>query len=351
MTDHTATAPPVPEVIVRAREYVRPALEEAVSRLHPDTARICGYHLGWCDGEGVPLARRGSRSLQACMVMLAAEACGRDPHDALPAAVAVELIHNFSLIHDDIVDHDETRRGRPTAWVAFGTGPALLAGDALWTTALDVLFEAPGEAGAAAARELSASMRRVMYGWPAELAYNSTPPASIPFKDYEALAVAKGGELLGTSAVMSTLLVGGPKHLADALRDVAQHVAGGWHAVNDLEDLWGDSAVVGKPGRGDLRQRKMTLPLLAALRSGTPAAERLASVMVKEHLGEQDLDAIVRLTEAAGGKAHAENLARSHLEEALAALDVIPMPEGVRNDFADLVHFAITRQPRRRQRP
>jgi geranylgeranyl diphosphate synthase type I len=110
---------------------------------------VAGYHLGLCDAAGKPTGTpAGGKALRPALTLLSARAAGAPAEQAVPAAVAVELVHNFSLLHDDIMDGDTERRHRPTAWTVFGIGSAILAGDALQALANDLLLEgAPRRSG------------------------------------------------------------------------------------------------------------------------------------------------------------------------------------------------------------
>ncbi|NGO68739.1 polyprenyl synthetase family protein [Streptomyces boncukensis] len=346
MDSPPASPAPVPEAIERARTFARPALEQSVGRLHPDLARVCGYYFGWCDAEGTPTHGRGSRSLQACMVMLAAEASGEDPHVALPGAVAVELLHNFTLLHDDIIDGDTIRRGRPAAWVTFGTGTSLLAADALWAAAFSALIEVPGTAGRATASALNTSMGVIINAVAGEAVFDRTPAAEVDVDAYLAICETKGGELLGTAATVGTLLAGGPAAQARSLREAARHAGAAWQATNDLENIWGNAALVGKPGFQDLRQRKHTLPVIAALQSGHPAARALRGLLEKEELDEADLTRAADLIEESGGRAFTEQIAQGRLARALGTLADMRLPDPAHRNLADLLDFTVTRRPR-----
>ena len=116
---------PLPDSVEAARRLVEPFLREAVDRLDPMTARVAGYHLGWNDPDGRP-ARAGGKSLRPALATRSARAAGANPSRGASAAAAVELVHAFSLLHDDIMDGDRTRRHRPTAWVVFGTPAAIV---------------------------------------------------------------------------------------------------------------------------------------------------------------------------------------------------------------------------------
>src|SRR5437763_13770862 len=125
-------------VLHRRRDMVEPALRRAVARLDPDSALLAAYHLGWVEADGTPRRSGGGKALRPALALLAARACGGSEEAAIPGAVAAELVHNFSLLHDDVMDGDVERRHRPTVWVIWGSSRAILAGDALMTLASEV---------------------------------------------------------------------------------------------------------------------------------------------------------------------------------------------------------------------
>ena len=115
-----------PASLERARLIVTPALRDAVARLSPELRRASEYHLGWLDADGRPAARHGGKHVRAALTLLSAAAVGGDEQSAVPGAVAVELVHNFSLVHDDVIDVDHERSHRPTVWATFGVGHAIV---------------------------------------------------------------------------------------------------------------------------------------------------------------------------------------------------------------------------------
>src|SRR5207302_6811218 len=125
----TSVTAVMPEGVTLARDLVGPAMESAIVRLTPDVRAVAAYHLGFADAEGNPTGHGGGKALRPALALLSARAAGAPPERGVTAAVAVELVHNFSLLHDDIMDGDTERRHRPTAWTEFGVGAAILAGD------------------------------------------------------------------------------------------------------------------------------------------------------------------------------------------------------------------------------
>ena len=121
----------VPTALHRARDAVTPATRDFLARLDDTSAAIVAYHLGWTDAAGVPTHGGGGKAVRPALATLSAQAAGAPAHVGIPGAVAVELVHNFSLVHDDVMDGDAERRHRPTVWAVWGTNRAILTGDAL----------------------------------------------------------------------------------------------------------------------------------------------------------------------------------------------------------------------------
>ena len=132
----------MPAGVAAARDLVGPAVLGWLDRLSPDVRIVAAYHLGFVDANGTPTGEgQGGKALRPALALLSARAAGAPPERGVTAATAVEFVHNFSLLHDDIMDDDTERRHRPTAWTVFGVGAAILAGDALLCLAQEMLLE------------------------------------------------------------------------------------------------------------------------------------------------------------------------------------------------------------------
>jgi geranylgeranyl diphosphate synthase type I len=187
-------------------------------------------------------------------------------------------VHAFSLLHDDIMDGDTSRRRRPTVWAAYGTGPAVLAGDALFALAVETL--AVEAAGPQAVRLLSVALQDLVRGQADDLLFATRPwtgPERVRPDEYRTMAEHKTGALLGCAAALGALLGGAPPATVAALDRAGRHLGIAFQVVDDLLGIWGDPAVTGKPVYGDLREHKKTFPVLAALDS--PAADRLSALL------------------------------------------------------------------------
>ncbi|MGI5327590.1 polyprenyl synthetase family protein [Actinomadura nitritigenes] len=335
----------VPVSMTDVRGLVDGALRAAVGRLDPRTYRVAAYHLGWADEEGRPLAAPAGKALRPALALLSARAAGAPPESALPGAVAVELTHAFSLLHDDIMDGDRTRRHRPAAWTVFGEPAAILAGDALLALALEVLLEAPGQGSARAARALTVATRRLIAGQSLDLEFETR--RQVGLEECTAMAADKTAALLACSCAIGAVLDGAAEPLAAALEAFGADLGLAFQLVDDLLGIWGDPATTGKPALSDLRSRKMSLPVVAALNSGTPEGARLAELYARppdpEGPDEDELAEAAALVDAAGGRAWAEARADERIATATAHLSSAALPEPVRAEFLRIAAFVTRR--------
>ena len=204
----------IPTAIGRAREVVIPALRAAVAQLEPRMALVAGYQLDWNDEFGNPIEHGGGKALRPTLAIISAEAAGGTLADGVPPAVAVELVHNFSLLHDDVMDRDLERRHRPTGWVVFGDGQAILAGNAMLTLAFDVLLS-HGEAGVRALPCLTEAVHQLISGQSDDLAFEGS--AAVDLAACLHMEAGKTGALLACSAAIGAAAVRGRDQLVNAL--------------------------------------------------------------------------------------------------------------------------------------
>ncbi len=334
----------IPAGVETARDLIGPGIEAAVARLSPDIRPVAAYHLGLADPSGTPTGiPAGGKALRPALTLLSARAAGATPEGAVPAAVAVELVHNFSLLHDDIMDGDTERRHRPTAWTVFGIGPAILAGDALQALANDLLLEGPAPQAVWASRCLSAAVQRLISGQGADLAFERRDDVSVD--ECLDMAADKTAALMACACSIGAIYVGAPASTAMTLTAFGAYVGLAFQLTDDLLGIWGATAVTGKPVRSDLRSRKKSLPVVAALASESAAGRDLAALLASpDPLSEDELLRAAELVEAAGGKKWVEAEADAALSSALGCLADAEMAEDVRAEFAGIAEFVTARQ-------
>lgn len=335
----TDTRPSARDVLTHARAAFDPALRAAVDSLPGTLRHIAGYHFGWWDADATPCTADQGKAIRPTMTLCAATAVGGSTTAAVPAAVAVELVHNFTLLHDDVMDRDRTRRHRPTAWCVFGTGQAILAGDALLTLAYEVLAEGANPAFRPAAKALSQAVLAVQDGQALDLSFESRSDVTLP--ECVRMAHLKTAALLGCATGLGALYGGGTSSQVTALRNFGERIGLAFQLVDDLLGIWGDPDVTGKPVHSDLVSRKKSLPVVAALGADSPQATQLRDL----YLGTGPLSGIdaaraADLVADAGGRSWCQSEIASlsgSASSALAAGAVHDRPAAELSVLADLI--------------
>jgi geranylgeranyl diphosphate synthase, type I len=296
---------------------------------------IARYHFGWDDSAG------SGKALRPALAVLGARAAGAhgDEPAVLDAACAVELIHNFSLLHDDIMDGDRTRRHRPTAWTVYGTDQALLAGCALHTLAFEVLARR-GLSDSVSA--LGHDVQVLIAGQSDDLSLAAQQRATL--EECLSMEAGKTASLLSCAASLGARAYGAPAELTTALAEYGHHLGMAFQLVDDMLGIWGESARTGKPVAADLRARKRSAPVVAALCSSTEAGDRLGALYDgEEELTDDQVLTAAGLVEQAGGRSWTEQRAEFHTGEALTRLDQLGAPPGPLADLTGVTRFLLAR--------
>ena len=307
-----------------------PALERAMRQAIPDTEPkalygMLRYHLGWVDTAFQPVTEKAGKRLRPVFLLLAyeAQACQTQNGDwqhALPAAVAIELLHNFTLIHDDIEDRDRTRRGRPTLWAVWGEAQAINAGDALFTLAYRSLFNlqttpVPTDIVLRAAKRYTDVILHITEGQHLDLSFEGE--SQVDMSAYLSMIQGKTAALLGLSCELGGMLAGAPEARLAALWDFGVELGLAFQMQDDWLGLWGDPAQTGKPVGSDLRNHKKTLPILHGM---AHSAAFQALVTGDTALDDARVAEGLALLEDAGSQTYVQAQALTHHQAALAAL-------------------------------
>ena len=262
-------------------------LQRQISRL--DTPRtkpfheMLTYHMGWTgEGAGPEATGKRIRPLFALLTCLASSEASRQANtvetwqSALPAAAAIELVHNFSLVHDDIQDNSEKRRGRPTIWVKWGTPMAINVGDALFVISnqaiIDLKGNYPAEIVLRAAEILHNTCLELTRGQFLDLSYEERNDLSV--EDYWPMISGKTAALLSACCHIGALLGGGDETKQDAYRGFGHYLGLAFQVQDDILGIWGDEALTGKSAASDLIEGKNSLPVLAGLGANGKFAAR-----------------------------------------------------------------------------
>jgi geranylgeranyl diphosphate synthase type I len=342
--DSPSVAPPAAgrsaaEILAWSRGLIDPAVRAAVDGLPDSMRHIAGYHFGWWDEAGRPVQARGGKAIRPTLVLLTAQAVGGGTDAALPAAVAVELVHNYSLLHDDVMDGDAVRHHRPTAWRVFGANPAILAGDALQVLALDVLAASGHPTAVDGVRMLGAAVQELIEGQSADMSFERR--TDVGLDECRTMAMAKTGALLGCACALGASFGGGQLDQVRRLRRFGADLGLAFQHVDDLLGIWGDPAVTGKPVYSDLLGRKKSLPVVAALTSNSPAGRALDALYRRDRpLSAAELVHAAELVDIAGGRVWSRAEAARLLAQALRQLRLAapaPRPAAALESLAQMI--------------
>ncbi len=310
----------VAELLAWAWELLEPEARRWIDGLDPKHREVAAYQLGWWDSEGRPV-NAGGKSVRAALALLSAVAVGGTAEDAVPAALGVEFVHAFSLLHDDVMDHDPVRRHRPAAWTVFGPADTLAAADALMSLAFEQFFRRGDDAdvACAAAAALGEAVARMARGQALDLAFEDKDAVTIG--QCLSMEADKTASLLAAATRLGAIYGGASDEAAGRLAAFGEHLGRAFQAADDILGIWGATDSTGKPVLSDLRSRKKSVPVVAALAARHPAADRLGRLYAqREALTEAEVHRAAALVTLAGGRDWAQRCANRHLRSALGHL-------------------------------
>lgn len=298
-------------------EELRGAIQRVAEPGLDELAEMLYYHMGWEENGETP-APRGKR-IRPILVLLTADAAGGSWEQALPAAAAVELVHNFSLIHDDIEDNSPQRRGRPTVWKKWGVPQAINAGDALFTLAHLALLQLEKTAGAEtalkAAELLQKTCLQLTQGQYLDIAYENRNDLSLD--SYWKMVNGKTAALIGACTELGALAAGTSAEIRLAYGKFGRSLGLAFQALDDILGIWGDSTKMGKSAESDLTSGKKSLPILYGIHQRGIFAARWEKGFIRP----EEASAIADLLEAEGALGYTREAAEVLTEEALRALE------------------------------
>jgi geranylgeranyl diphosphate synthase type I len=296
-----------------------PEADERVARFYA----MQEYHLGWRDEDLHPASFDPGKLLRPRLCLLSCRAVGGDPRNALPLAAAIQLLHDFSLVHDDIQDQSDTRRGRPTVWKLWGLAQGINTGDGMFTIAHLALHRLALTSLPAATildvlRRFDETILTICEGQFLDLSYEGN--LQIDEGAYLAMIERKTAALIAASAELGALVGGADEETTQALFDFGRALGLAFQIEDDVLGIWGDPAVTGKPFAADLYRRKLSLPVIHALTT-SPDKAFLMSLYAQPALDSDSVRQALAILDAAGSRVYAETTTAAYHGEAFAALD------------------------------
>jgi geranylgeranyl diphosphate synthase type I len=328
---------------------MRSVLEERHGHATP-LYEMLSYHLGLDDDSGP----RGKR-LRPLLGLLAYISLGGDYRPVLPGAAAVELGHNFSLVHDDIEDADTERRHRPTLWAIWGIPLAINAGDALFALSRLALYRLidnglPEHRVLELMKSYDETCLALCEGQFLDITFERAPHVTVD--GYLEMIGKKTAALLGASVQAGAILATDDADTVEAYRRFGYNLGLAFQIADDVKGTFWSSADSGKSEAGDVRKRKKTLPLVWALEHAASVdADRLREIYaapagegpapVREPMPPDEIEEVLQILERCGAREHALREARRYRDQALADLEALPCDPGGRRQLAMLVESVI----------
>ena len=351
MTVSTDSGTKLPGMFSRYKNSVEQELNRVVPTAHnSETYRLLRYHLGWVDQQGTPMDTSVSqgKALRPTLCLFACEALASEYSRALPAAAALELIHNFSLIHDDIQDQDMERRHQPTVWHLWGIPKAIWSGNAMQCTGdlslLDVVrANVPTVTAIRVSDILTESYLEMIQGQCMDLDFESR--TDIKSEEYLYMIACKTGALIRSALQIGALLATEDPATVKAFTEFGNHLGQAFQVRDDYLGIWGDQATLGKATGNDIRRRKKSYPVVFALeRASGQAMEDLLRIYRQEDLDESDVQRVMAVLDEVGSQEQAQRVTEAAAGRALAALKPVSLPQWAQTEAENLVDFLARRE-------
>jgi len=289
----------------------------------------------------IPLA--GGKRLRPVMALLTCEMVGGDSNKAIPFATSLEVIHNFTLVHDDVMDDDDLRHGVPACHTVYGLPTAILAGDSLFAYAFEMIIDCDIEdrVKSELVKHISYTVRRIAEGQQMDI--NFEDEEAVQTEEYLEMIRLKTSILFGSAAYGGALIGGSNEEQARELRQMAIWVGLGFQIWDDYLDATAPAEVLGKPSGSDIRQGKRTLLVIDTLnRASKNNRSQLIKILNKPNNTETEIKRAVKIMEECGALKHCHKQAMGYLEGANKTLKKYPESEA-RDMLEELLEYMVTR--------
>ena len=339
--------PELPGMFTEYRADIGNALRNALGNEDP-VYNLLRYYMGWVDTEGNATTGTEGKYLRPTLCLFSCEAVGGDRERAMPAAAAMELIHNFSLIHDDIQDRDETRHHRKTLWAIWGIPKALVAGNVLRIVADSTLDDlqsvgVPSSRALPVVGQLTQAYLEMIEGQYLDISFEGQ--SEVGLKQYLDMIARKTGALIRCSFTMGALI--GSQNIgdADAFRESGRALGFLFQVRDDILGIWGDEESTGKPVGADIRRKKNAFPAVYAMSQAQGEDKRhLLGIYRKRELSDADVEDVLHIMDALNVREHAHTLAVEEAEVAIEALAAVEMDHSARREYENLLEFLLHRE-------
>lgn len=337
----------LPSIFDKYRGVIDTVLRSSLPGDDPVLGYTLRYHMGWVDQTGRVTLGNSGKALRPTLCLFACQAAYGDYRPALPAAAAIELVHNFSLIHDDIQDGDKERRHQPTLWWLWGKPQAFHAGVAMRVIASMTLSRLANDA-VPLSRLLKANQildercLEMIEGQYLDISYESS--LDITVDNYLDMISRKTGALIGCSLEMGALYGGAEDNLISCFHSCGCKLGLAFQIRDDMLGVWGDSRLTGKPLASDIRRKKKSLPVVYVFQNakGQQRTE-LETIYRNAEVGDTEVSRVLDIMNNLGAQDYSWRMARRYREEALADLKHLSLSQSDQHLFAEVANFLVER--------
>lgn len=340
-----ASSVDLPSVLSEYRDLVESALQEKIPQQNIAPYTSLRYHMGWCDKDGNPRDDAEGKRLRPALLLLACQAAGGALESAMAAASAIELIHNFSLIHDDIEDRDLQRHHRPTLWAIWGEPKALTAGSVMFNLAFLAPSQSqkvPRERLLYASSRLTQSSLEMIEGQYLDISFEER--LDVTTGEYMDMISRKTGALISCALEVGAFIGSGDRETAALMAQAGRHLGNLFQIRDDILGVWGDASVTGKAVGSDIQRKKKSFPVVHALEHGDDSTIRsVKDVLGKESVDENDVQQVLGMLEKTGSKERAESLTEELGRQAMETIGAAELSPDHHRHLSELVDFLLTR--------
>jgi len=332
----------------RFRPELEAELKYVVGRASLPLYNMMRYHMGWIDELGHTRGNAAGKRLRPILCLLTCQALSGQWRQALPVAAAIELVHNFSLIHDDIQDSSMERRGRPTVWSIWGQPQAINVGDGLHALALSSLLRlgqtgTPHEKTVRAARILGEASLRLCEGQFRDISYEDR--LDIKVNDYLSMISGKTAALFGSSVEIGAIMATDDESVIAHLRSFGHALGMIFQVHDDVLSIWGDEKATGKPSTSDIEMKKKTLPVIYALEKTRGAnRERLRQIYRKQTIDPADVEDVLRVLNKLDAQRYTQDMSERYYHQALSELDALDISQNAKAELQTIATFLLNRE-------
>lgn len=334
----------LPPQFRKYQEEIEQELRDILAQRKAPLYRMMRYQLGWIDEKGEAVQDGQGKRLRPLLALLSCKAAGGDHRLALPAGAAVELVHNFSLVHDDIQDGSPERRHRPTVWWLWGPAQAINAGDGLHALGRLALFRLadrglPLETVLEAVRVLDEACLALCEGQYMDMSYQER--VDITLEAYFKMVEGKAGALMACGMELGALVAGAGEEVRRAFARAGLNLGIAFQVRDDILDLWGAD---GGAQSSDVLNKKKSLPIVYALDKATIRQKReLGTIFFKRVLEPPDVEQVTAILGDLKAREYAEETAQRYYQQAMEALASVPCEASALEEVRTLGRFMVQR--------